>query len=188
MSDHSLRVAFLTHGQGTLPGTSDSGPAQPQTARARQRSGNSDAPAPYPDSVVDVATTRSDTSGRADERRRPDSARTGGPQPLEAACRTAGCRLPGGGALGYCDGCEAVYRAAQVLREQLLARRGRRLHAAHRPVFDALSPALRERLLAHVAASSADQRQPAHVFSEHGLEDFLAELLELGLFADGEVR
>ncbi len=98
-------------------------------------------------------------------------------------CRTTGCALRSSGELGYCSACEAVYHAARELREQLLARRGAQLHAAHRAMFDALSPAVRNRLLAHMAARTAQQGQPAHVFDEFGLEDFLAELNDLGLTA-----
>jgi hypothetical protein len=170
MSNHSCRggVSDLATGYGAAD--NQSGPAQPKTARARQRSANSDAPAPY----CDDATSES----RAN---RANVAATASP------CRTPGCRLPAVPQLGFCRSCEAVYRAAQALREQLLARRGERLRAEHWPLLDSLSRELRERLLAHVAASTADLGQPGHVFSEHGLEDFLAELRDLGLSGGGEL-
>jgi hypothetical protein len=100
-----------------------------------------------------------------------------------AKCRSGGCSLPPQGELGFCAPCEAVYRAARVLREQLLARRGARLQAAYRELFDALSPSVRARLLAHVAARGADRGVPDHVFDVAGLEDFLEELRDLGLAA-----
>lgn len=96
-------------------------------------------------------------------------------------CRTGGCPLRANGPLGFCRSCEAVYQAAQELREQLLALRGARLHAAHHVLFDALTPTVREGLLGHMAARTAQRGQAAHVFAQHGLEDFLRELDELGL-------
>lgn len=106
----------------------------------------------------------------------------GHPAPTVApGCRSSACSLRAEGALGYCAPCEAVYHAARYLREQLLGRRRARLHAAHRALFDVLPPAFRERLLTHMAAQTAQRGRTAHVFDEHGLEDFLAELHDLGL-------
>jgi hypothetical protein len=174
MSNHSCQGDVSDLATGYSAADNQSGPAQPKTARARQRSCHSDASAPYPGHVGGGATSQSRAS------RTTASA-------IVAPCRTAGRRLPAGPSLGFCPSCEAVYRAAQALREQLIARRGERLRAAHRPLLDALSRELRDRLLAHVAARTADCGQPAHVFSEHGLEDFLAELRDVALSVDGEL-
>jgi len=106
----------------------------------------------------------------------------GHPAPTVApGCRSSGCSLQADGALGYCDPCAAVYDAARHLREQLLGRRRARLHAAHRALFDVLTPAFRERLLAHMAAQTSQRGRAAHVFDEHGLDDFLAELHDLSV-------
>jgi hypothetical protein len=96
-------------------------------------------------------------------------------------CRSIGCTLQRRGTLGFCAACEAVYRAALELREQLLARRGAQLQAARPALFDAMAPRLRVRLLAHVAAQGAHRGSPASALELAGLEDFLAELHELGL-------
>jgi hypothetical protein len=98
-------------------------------------------------------------------------------------CRTAGCPLPRAGALGYCAHCEAVRDAAGELRERLLDRRMAHLQAARPELFDALAPALRSRLLAHVAAQAAHRGEHASVVELAGLEDFLTELAEHGLRA-----
>jgi hypothetical protein len=94
-------------------------------------------------------------------------------------CRTVGCAFPRQGALGFCDLCEAVYRAALALREQLLARRIAQLRRARPLLFAAMTPENRERLLAHLAAESAHRGQHASVFA--GLEDFLGELRDIGI-------
>ena len=95
-------------------------------------------------------------------------------------CRSSGCPFDRWGALGFCQTCEAVYLAARELRERLLAHRGAQLQAARPALFEGLAPELRESLLAHVAAQSAHQGVPASVLDLAGLEDFLAELRELG--------
>src|SRR5215207_7896644 len=96
-------------------------------------------------------------------------------------CRTVGCPFERQGALGFCEACEAVYLAAHELRERLLARRGAQLQAARPALFDGMAPELRERLLAHVAAQGAHRGSIASALELAGLEDFLAELRELGL-------
>lgn len=99
-------------------------------------------------------------------------------------CRTTGCDFRADdGELGYCPPCQAVYDAARELRERLLERRGARLRAQHRIMLDQLSPAVCERLVAHMAANSADRGRPAGLLDLAGLEDFFAELRELGLSA-----
>jgi hypothetical protein len=97
--------------------------------------------------------------------------------------RSIGCALQRQGTLGFCAACEAVYFAALELRERLLARRGAQLRASRPALFDAMAPQLRERLLAHVAAQGAHRGSLATVLELAGLEDFLAELRELGLEA-----
>lgn len=98
-----------------------------------------------------------------------------------AACRIIGCGFSAQGALGYCGPCEAVYHAARELRARLLERRGAQLRAHHRLVLDELSAPVRDRLVAHMAANTAHRGQPAWLFEQVGLEDFLGELHELGL-------
>ena len=70
-----------------------------------------------------------------------------------------------------------------MLRQRLLDRRIAHLLAARPELFAALAPALRARLLAHLAAQGAHHGQHASVIELAGLEDFLAELRELGLCA-----
>jgi hypothetical protein len=96
-------------------------------------------------------------------------------------CRTVGCPLERHCALGFCRPCEAVYLAARDLRERLLARRGAQLRAARPALFEHMAPELRDRLLGHAAAQSAHRGYPAGMLHLAGLEDFLAELRELGL-------
>ena len=96
-------------------------------------------------------------------------------------CRTVACPFKREGALGFCEACEAVYVAAHELRERLLARRGAQLQAARPALFDGMAPELHARLVAHVAAQSAHRGQHATVLDLAGLEDFLAELRELGM-------
>jgi hypothetical protein len=96
-------------------------------------------------------------------------------------CRTAGCRLAPQDRLGFCAACEAVYHAALELRERLLARRGAQLQAARPALFEHMAPELRDRLLAHVAAQGAHRGSHPSMLDLAGLEDFLAELRELGL-------
>lgn len=92
------------------------------------------------------------------------------------ACRTLGCEFLAATALGFCDPCSSVYHAAHELRERLLERDSAYLHARHPVLFDALAPAIRDRLLHHMAAQRNRRRVP-----EAGLEDLLSELHELGL-------
>jgi hypothetical protein len=103
------------------------------------------------------------------------------PDSRPRACRTVSCLFEGAGTLGFCPACESVYQAALELRERLLARRGAQLRAARPALFEGMAPDMRARLLAHVAAQSAHRGRPASVFDLCGLEDFLAELRELGL-------
>jgi hypothetical protein len=101
-------------------------------------------------------------------------------------CRTIACEFAAQGDRGFCSFCEAVYDAAQELREQLLARRRARVRARDPQLFDELAPPLRRRLLDHIAA----QPNPLVRGVDHfvGLEDFLADLTEFGLLpADREV-
>jgi hypothetical protein len=102
------------------------------------------------------------------------------PRPRE--CRTIGCPFPRQGAHGFCTVCEPVYHAAHELRERLLARRRAHLQAARPDLFAAMEPTLRDRLLAHIAAQGAHRGSQATVIELAGLEDFLAELRDLGLF------
>jgi hypothetical protein len=99
----------------------------------------------------------------------------------DRGCRTVGCPFERRGALGFCRPCEAVYLAARELRERLLARRGAQLRASRPALFEDMAPELRDRLLAHLAAQGAHRGFPAGVLNLAGLEDFLAELRELGL-------
>jgi hypothetical protein len=96
-------------------------------------------------------------------------------------CRTVGCTFERDCALGFCRPCEAVYLAARELRERLLARRGAQLRAARPALFEDMSPELRDRLLAHVAAQGAHRGSPPSALDLAGLDDFLAELREHGL-------
>ena len=96
-------------------------------------------------------------------------------------CRTVACPFEGQGALGFCHACEQVYLTAHELRERLLARRGAQLQAARPALFDGMAPELRDRLLAHVAAQSAQRGHHPTVLDLVGLEDFLAELREIGM-------
>jgi hypothetical protein len=98
-----------------------------------------------------------------------------------SACRTVSCSFERTGTLGFCPSCEAVYHAAWELRERLLARRGAQLQAARPALFDGMAPEMRARLLEHIAAQSAHRGRSASVLDLCGLEDFLAELRELGL-------
>jgi len=93
-------------------------------------------------------------------------------------CRSVGCPLSRQGALGFCVACEAVYQAARQLRERLLARRGAQLQVARPELFAEMAPALRERLLAHIAARGAHHGHHPSVLELAGLEDFLSELRE----------
>ena len=99
----------------------------------------------------------------------------------DRGCRTVGCTFERAGALGFCRPCEAVYLAAWELRERLLARRGAQLRAARPALFENLTPELRDRLITHAAAQGAHRGSPPSVLQLAGLEDFLAELRELGL-------
>lgn len=100
---------------------------------------------------------------------------------VSGCCRTSGCPLPRQGALGFCAECQAIHEAARTLRRRLLARRIAHLQAARPQLFAALDPALRTLLLEHLAAQGAHRRQHASVVELAGLEDFFAELCELGL-------
>lgn len=91
-----------------------------------------------------------------------------------ARCRTKGCDFAAVTRLGFCDPCAAVYQAAHVLRERILDRESAYLHARHRVLLDALLPAIRDRLLRHMAAQKRRGRVP-----EAGLDDLLGELREL---------
>jgi hypothetical protein len=103
------------------------------------------------------------------------------PSDAPPACRTIACALERQGTLGFCRSCEAVYLAAVELRERLLARRGAQLRAARPALFDGMAPDVRERLLGHVAAQGAHRGIHPSALEIAGLEDFLAELRELGL-------
>ena len=94
-------------------------------------------------------------------------------------CRNAGCELPSRSEPGFCTPCADVQGAAQALRETLLARRAARVQAQDPDFFSELSAPVRGRLLSHIAA----QRDPLEhgVDCLAGLEDFLADLVELGL-------
>jgi hypothetical protein len=96
-------------------------------------------------------------------------------------CRTVGCALQRQGRLGFCAPCEAVYHAAVLLRERLLAYRGAQLQAARPALFEHIAPELRERLVSHVAAQGAHRGIHPSLLDLAGLEDFLCELRELGL-------
>lgn len=96
-------------------------------------------------------------------------------------CRAVHCRFERQGALGFCTVCEAVYCAALELRERLLVHRGAQLRAARPALFDRMAPELRHRLLAHVAVQGAHCGRHPSVLELAGLEDFLAELREIGL-------
>jgi hypothetical protein len=96
-------------------------------------------------------------------------------------CRTIGCALQRQGTLGFCAPCEAVYHAAVQLRERLLAYRGAQLQAARPALFDGMDTQLRGRLLAHIAAQGAHRGSHPSALELAGLEDFLAELRDLGL-------
>jgi hypothetical protein len=102
--------------------------------------------------------------------------------PRPRACRTVGCPFPRQGERGFCIVCEPVYRAAHALRERLLARRCAHIQAARPGLFAAMEPMLRDRLLAHLAAQGAHRGTHATVIELAGLEDFLAELRDIGLF------
>jgi hypothetical protein len=102
-------------------------------------------------------------------------------RPRSRECRTIGCPFPRQGAHGFCTVCEPVYHAARELRERLLARRRAHLHAARPDLFAAMEPTLRDRLLAHIAAQGAHRGSQATVIELAGLEDFLAELRDIGL-------
>jgi hypothetical protein len=104
------------------------------------------------------------------------------------SCRTSGCLLPIADALGFCDHCQAVHVAADALRERLLARRIAHLELARPALFGAMAPALRARLLGHLAAQGAHRGEHASVIELAGLEDFLAELRDLGLRARERAR
>lgn len=93
-------------------------------------------------------------------------------------CRTVACPFEGQGALGFCHACEQVYLTAHELRERLLARRGAQLQVARPELFAEMAPALRERLLAHIAARGAHHGHHPSVLELAGLEDFLSELRE----------
>lgn len=95
-------------------------------------------------------------------------------------CRTVRCPFESQSALGFCTVCEAVYRAALELRERLLAHRGAQLQAARPALLDHMAPEVRDRLLAHVAARGAHRGSHPSVLELVGLEDFLAELREIG--------
>lgn len=97
-------------------------------------------------------------------------------------CRTVACEFIADGELGFCRFCEAVYDAAHELREKLIARRGARVRARDPQLFDELAPAMRRRLLEHIAA----QPNPLNRGAEHmvGLEDFLNDLADLGIVPD----
>lgn len=97
-----------------------------------------------------------------------------------AACRTLGCDFFAAAPLGFCDPCSAVYSAAHALRERLLERDSAYLRARHGVLFDALAPAVRDRLLHHMAAQRYRGRVP-----EAGLDDLLRELQDIDF--DGEV-
>lgn len=101
--------------------------------------------------------------------------------PRPRACRTIGCPFPRQGEHGFCIVCEPVYRAAHELRERLLARRCAHIQAARPDLFAAMEPTLRDRLLAHLAAQGAHRGTHATVIELAGLEDFLAELRDIGL-------
>jgi hypothetical protein len=94
-------------------------------------------------------------------------------------CRSIACDFPAQGELGFCELCEDVHRAAQTLRETLLARRGARVRARDPELFDELPPRMRRRLLTHIAAQPA--RGSEGLRRLVGLEDFFADMAELGL-------
>lgn len=99
-------------------------------------------------------------------------------------CRTNTCAFPAQHGLGFCVHCEAIHRATQALRETLLARRGARLRARDPELFDRLPHLLSRRLVSHMAAQS----DPLNRGFDNlvGLEDFFADLVELGLVRNGE--
>ena len=100
--------------------------------------------------------------------------------PTPRYCRSPNCGFLGVGSLGFCAYCEAVYHAAIALRARRLEARAARIRDAHPDLFGPMTPAVRRRMLAHLAAHASERRYRGGQLDLAALEDFFGEALDIG--------